>query len=92
MSVEALSNSKSTSLLQKHPTITLDTRGMVCPYPMIETRKLSERLGQSDVAEVLTDIEATAKTSIPLVCESLGLDYIVVKEDIFWRIKIARKT
>lgn len=68
MSVEALSNSKSTSLLQKHPTITLDTRGMVCPYPMIETRKLSERLGQSDVAEVLTDIEATAKTSIPLVC------------------------
>jgi len=92
MSVVALSNTRSTSLLQKQPTVTLDTRGMICPYPMIETRKLSERLGAEDVAEVLTDIESTAKTSIPLVCDSLGLDYVVVEEEKFWRIKIAKKT
>ncbi|MEM2237143.1 MAG: hypothetical protein QXU87_01030 [Candidatus Caldarchaeum sp.] len=42
----------------------MDTRGRICPYSMVETRKLSEKMGQDDVAEIITDVESTAKTSI----------------------------
>jgi tRNA 2-thiouridine synthesizing protein A len=79
----------SEKLLDTNPSITLDTRGQVCPYPMIETRKLAEKLPEGAVAEVITDVEATAKTSIPLVCEGLGLNYVVVEDAGFWRIRIS---
>lgn len=78
-------------LLETQPSVALDTRGQICPYPMVETRKLSEKMGQDDVAEIITDVESTAKNSIPLVCESLGLDYVVIRDNEFWRVKISKK-
>ena len=51
---------------------------------------LAEKLAEGVVAEVITDVEATAKTSIPLVCEGLGLNYIVVKDSGLWRIRISK--
>ncbi|MEM3095784.1 MAG: sulfurtransferase TusA family protein [Nitrososphaerota archaeon] len=89
MSIVVQRGRGSESLLGTKPTITLDTRGMVCPYPMIEARKLAERLSPGEVAELITDIESTARTSIPLVCEGLGLDYVVVEDPGLWRVRIS---
>ncbi len=90
MTTVVLKNKGSEKLLDATPSITLDTRGQVCPYPMIETRKLAERLTEGAVAEIITDVESTAKTSIPLVCEGLGLNYIVIEEPTSWRVRISK--
>lgn len=50
------------------PTLSIDTRGQVCPYPIIETRKALKDLKAGEIVEVLTDNPDTANETMPHLC------------------------
>jgi len=58
---------------------------------MVETRKAITSMVSNEVVEVVTDIEGTAITTIPLVCETFDCDYVVIKQEDKWLVRIAKK-
>ena len=53
--------------------ITIDTRGMSCPYPSFESVKAMKSIDtekEGYCIDILTDSEESALKSIPSVCES----------------------
>lgn len=72
------------------PTIRLNTVGMICPYPALETQKALKELEEGQVLEVITNNEPTATRSIPLLCVRAGAAYRVVEERDRWRILIRK--
>jgi len=62
-------------------TKSIDTRGLVCPFPAFEAGKLAQSAGPKDVLEIISDDEYTASTSIPSVLKIRQFDYAVVKND-----------
>jgi tRNA 2-thiouridine synthesizing protein A len=75
---------------QEEPALRLNTVGLICPYPALETQKALSRLEKGQVLEVITNNEPTAKKSIPILCERSGAVYRVIEEDDRWRILIRK--
>jgi len=78
------------ALREAHPSRVLDTRGLVCPYPALQTTQAVAALAPGETLEVLTDNEPTAAKSIPLLCKDRGLRYLVIPEQSHWRILIRK--
>lgn len=69
---------------------TLDTRGLLCPYPYIQARQALEALPRGSRLEILTDSEPTAMSSIPILCEQNG--YAFTREQVgdVWRLLVTK--
>ncbi len=79
----ALSNEKANK--------TIDVKGQVCPYPLIETRNALKNLKRNEILEVITDNEPSVQETIPMLCEKKGYPCESVAESGYWRVYI-RKT
>ena len=72
---------------------TLDVRGELCPYPLIEIKVALKRLERGQVLEVLTDYEPTAKTTVPAFCAKTGYPFELTEaERNLWRVVIQKNT
>lgn len=71
----------SKELAELRATKTIDTRGLVCPFPAFEAGKLSQSATSSDVLEIVSNDEYVATTSIPSVLKIRKMEYAVVKND-----------
>lgn len=79
------------SLSQEKPFKSIDVKGQVCPYPLIETRNALKELAADQILEVITDNEPSVQETIPLLCEKKGYPNEVIAENNYWRVLI-RKT
>lgn len=69
----------------------LDTRGLLCPYPFIQAKQALGDLPAGSVLEILTDSEATAVSSIPILCEHHGYTYTSQRVgDQLWRLVVTK--
>ena len=72
---------------------TVDVRGQLCPYPLIEIKLALKRLAQGQVLEVLTDYEPAVTTTVPAFCEKTGDSFEVVEiKRKNWRVLIQKGT
>ncbi len=69
---------------------TLDTRGLLCPYPYIQARQALAALPRRSQLEVLTDSEPTAMSSVPILCEQNGYTYTREKAGEAWRLVVTK--
>jgi len=58
---------------------TVDIRGQICPYTLIETRDAMKKLTKGQVLEVLCDYEPAAKTTIPGFCEKKAYQFEIIE-------------
>ncbi len=73
------------------PDVTLDVRGNICPYPLIEIKRALTRLQDAQLLEVLTDSEPTVRTTVPAFCERAGHHFTVTETGRQeWRVLIRR--
>jgi len=80
------------SLIDESADLQLDTRGKVCPYPALESKKALDKLPPGETIEIITDFRPTAEDSIPLLCENQKVDYVVIRESSkTWLILAKRK-
>lgn len=79
------------AISETSPAKTIDVKGQICPYPLIETRNSLKGLAKGEVLEVLTDWEQTVVETVPNLCEKKGYPFEVKTEPGYWRIFI-RKT
>lgn len=77
-------------LINTRPTLTIDTKGLCCPYPSFEAVKYMSKLKSGEVLEVITDSEESAKDSIPTVCKRRNWHFIVIEEGNQWRLRIMK--
>jgi len=69
----------------------IDIKGLICPYTLIETRDTLKQMQTGQVLEVLCDYEPAAKTTIPSFCEKKGYPLETIEEgDGQWRLLIQR--
>jgi TusA-related sulfurtransferase len=74
------------------PAKSIDVRGQVCPYPIIETRKALKEVKSGDVIEVLTDNPETANETMIHLCTTKN--YPFEKSEVspgVWRFVITKK-
>jgi tRNA 2-thiouridine synthesizing protein A len=70
---------------------TIDIRGQICPYTLIETRDALKTLGAGQVLEVLCDYEPAATTTIPNFCTKKRYPLQVVREGSdLWRLYVRK--
>ncbi|MBI4316889.1 MAG: sulfurtransferase TusA family protein [Chloroflexi bacterium] len=70
---------------------TVDIRGQICPYTLIETRDALKNLVTGQVLEVLCDYEPAACTTIPNFCDKKGYSLETVVDDASsWRLYIKK--
>lgn len=70
---------------------TVDIRGQICPYTLIETRDALKGLEQGQVLEVVCDYEPAAKTTIPNFCSKKGYPLETIEEATgLWRLYIEK--
>lgn len=70
----------------------IDVRGLICPYPLMEARDALKQLQTGQVLEVLSDFEPAARGTIPHFCRKKGYPIETVEEGpSLWRLYI-RKT
>ena len=74
------------------PTETLDVLGRACPYPIVLTKKLMEKLPSGALLKILCDSPVTVEDAIPRYCEKHGYKFESVKlEDKgFWELYIQK--
>lgn len=65
---------------EKQPDKTIDIKGLICPYTLIETRDTLKGMGQGQVLKVVSDYEPAAKTTIPSFCEKKGYPLEIVED------------
>ncbi len=73
-----------------HTESTLDIRGKICPYTLIETRDALKQLSAGQTLLVLSDYAPAATETIPNFCNKKGYPIEVVPDSGEWRIKITR--
>jgi TusA-related sulfurtransferase len=56
---------------------TVDVRGQICPYPIIEIKAALKKLAEGQVLELLTDHEPAVRTTVPAFCGKVGYPYDV---------------
>ena len=64
----------------------LDTTSLVCPYPYLEARKALEELPPGGELELITDNEATVRSSVPALAERFHTSTEVLEEPGRWRV------
>ena len=70
---------------------TVDIRGKICPYTILETRNTLKEMSTGQVLEVLCDYEPAAKTTIPNFCMKKGYPLEVIEEgSSLWRLRIEK--
>jgi tRNA 2-thiouridine synthesizing protein A len=71
--------------------VSVDTRGMNCPQPLIEARKKLRKLGKGQVLEIIGD-HGVSRKEIPMAMEDTGEKVLEVMDeaDGSWKI-IVRK-
>ena len=70
---------------------TVDIRGQICPYTLIETRDALKPLEKGQVLEVICDYEPAAKTTIPNFCEKKGYPLETQEDEAnLWRLYIEK--
>ena len=74
----------------EEPGKTLDTRGLLCPYPYIQARQALEALPAGSRLEILTDSEPTAVSSVPILCEQNGYTFTREKTGDVWRLVVTK--
>ncbi len=77
--------------MSNSPAVSIDVRGQICPYPIIETRKALKDLQAGQVLEVLTDNPETAQETMPHLCQTKN--YPFQKTEIspgVWRFTITK--
>jgi len=79
------------ALSEETPTQTIDVKGQVCPYPLIETRNALKALEKDGLLEILTDNEASVSETIPMLCNKKNYPCESVQAEGYWRVFI-RKT
>ena len=81
----------SSEALRTKVVQTVDIRGQICPYTLIETRDALKSLEYGQVLEVICDYEPAAKTTIPNFCEKKGYSLETVEEGAnLWRLYIEK--
>jgi TusA-related sulfurtransferase len=70
---------------------TIDIKGLICPYTLIETRDALKEMKKGQVMEVLCDYEPAAKTTIPNFCRKKGYPIEIMEEgEKLWRVLIEK--
>ncbi len=70
---------------------TIDIRGKICPYTLIETRDALKSMMKGQVLEVLCDNEPAATTTIPNFCQKKGYPLQVFEDGVQqWRLVIEK--
>jgi TusA-related sulfurtransferase len=70
---------------------TIDIKGLICPYTLIQTRDSLKKMSQGQVLEVVCDYEPAAKETIPNFCTKKGYPLETVEDgDNLWRLFIER--
>lgn len=74
------------------PAKELDVLGRVCPYPMVLTKKTTEKMKEGEVLKVLCDSTVSVTKEIPSFCEKRGYPMESVKNDEkdYWEIFIMK--
>ncbi len=71
--------------------ITLDTRGMLCPMPILKTAQKIKEIEIGKIIEVLADDEG-AKEDFPAWCEQTGNEFLgMEEEENYYKFYIKRK-
>lgn len=78
------------SLVNEKPDKTIDVKGQVCPYPLIETRNALKALKRGEILEVITDSEPSVIETLPMLCEKKKYPCEHVAEAGFWRVYIKK--
>lgn len=55
--------------------VELDTLGLICPYPMIETSKLIKTINEGSIIAISAD-DGAILLDMPAWCHSNGHDYL----------------
>jgi TusA-related sulfurtransferase len=70
---------------------TIDIKGLICPYTLIETRDTLKEMEKGQVLEVLCDYEPAAKTTIPNFCRKKDYSIEIMEEgEKLWRVLIEK--
>ncbi len=71
--------------------VSIDTRGLNCPQPLVETRKKLRKMQKGEVLEVTGD-HGVSKKEIPMAMQQTGEEVLLVedKPDGSWRILIKK--
>jgi len=62
------------------PDVILDTKGMICPLPVLKAKKAIDALMEGQVLGILSTDAATL-SDIPRLVQRLGLDLIETREE-----------
>lgn len=80
---------KTDETVHREVTHTLDIRGQICPYTLIETRDRLKTLPVDSVLDVLCDYEPAATATIPSFCQKKQYPVDIVQVDAsLWHIYI----
>ena len=69
----------------------VDIKGKICPYTVIETRDSLKTVNDGDVVEVLVDHGPAALETIPNFCNKKKYPVEIVEEEGFWRLYIKKE-
>ncbi len=83
---------KMLTIKDKAPDRSIDIRGKICPYTLIETRDSLKKLSKGQILEVLCDYEPAAENTIPNFCRNkrCPFEVEVIKGGKLWKIKIEK--
>ena len=57
------------------PDVVIDTKGLICPMPVLKAKKAIDVLEQGQVLNLIST-DAAARTDIPLLVQRLGLELL----------------
>jgi TusA-related sulfurtransferase len=78
------------SLKEEKIAKTVDIKGQICPYTLIETRNALKTVNNGDVIEVLVDHRPAAFETIPNLCKKKAYPVETVEDDGYWRLYIKK--
>lgn len=70
--------------------IVLDTTSLVCPYPYLRAKEALEKLGPDEELELITDNEATIRSSVPQLSKQFGVQTDLIADSGRWRVRFRR--
>lgn len=71
--------------------VVLDTTSLVCPYPYLRAKKVLAELAAGEELELITDNEATVRSSVPALARQFRVEADVREEEPgCWRVVFRR--
>ncbi len=79
-------------LRSQNPKETLDVVGRVCPYPLVMTKKILEKMASGEILKILCDVPEFAEETIPRFVEKHGyeLETIKLEDKGYWELYIKK--